>query len=264
MTEMTCTYRNRDEALISYLYEDGSDGGRAAFDAHLAGCAVCRTELAALTGVRRQLADWSVASPRSSVSSPSPSPQPPVPSPSWWQDVPMWARAAAAVLCIGASAGLANVQVRHDDRGWMIGTGWLTAVDSRPSSVVRPVVSQETAPTRAELAALETQLSELRAAQTTLAAQATAAAQRTEPAAQTDVLRRVRALVDESERRQERELALRVGQVLRDVSAQRQADLRRIDDKVGVIQTNTGAEVMRQRQLLQNYANYLSRVSLQK
>jgi len=55
-----------------------------------------------------------------------------------------------------------------------------------------------------------------------------------------------------------------VGQVLRDVSAQRQADLRRIDDKVGVIQTNTGAEVMRQRQLLQNYANYLSRVSLQK
>ena len=176
----------------------------------------------------------------------------------------MWARAAAAVLCIGVSAGLANVQVRHDDRGWMIGTGWLTAVDSRPPSVVRPVVSQETAPTRAELAALETQLSELRAAQTTLAAQATAAAQRTEPAAQTDVLRRVRALVDESERRQERELALRVGQVLRDVSAQRQADLRRIDDKVGVIQTNTGAEVMRQRQLLQNYANYLSRVSLQK
>jgi len=76
-----------------------------------------------------------------------------------------------------------------------------------------------------------------------------------------ELLRRVRRLVEESERKQERELALRVGQVIRSVDAQRQSDLRRIDNNLGLIQNNTGAEVMRQRQML---INYLSRVPTQK
>ena len=42
-------------------------------------------------------------------------------------------------------------------------------------------------------------------------------------------MRRVRALLEESEKRQQRELALRVAEVLRDVNAQRQADLMKID-----------------------------------
>jgi hypothetical protein len=64
------------------------------------------------------------------------------------------------------------------------------------------------------------------------------------------VLRRVRALLDESEKRQQRELALRVAEVVRDVNAQRQADLVKIDRSLGVVQNNLGVEVMKQRQSL--------------
>src|SRR5262249_20369736 len=44
-----------------------------------------------------------------------------------------------------------------------------------------------------------------------------------------DLIRRVRALVEESEHRQQREIALRVAEVVRDMNAQRQADLVKID-----------------------------------
>ena len=72
-----------------------------------------------------------------------------------------------------------------------------------------------------------------------------------------ELLRRVRALVEESERQQQRELALRVAQVIRDVNAQREGDLVKIDRSLGLIQSNTGVEAMKQRELL----NYLVRVS---
>ena len=70
----------------------------------------------------------------------------------------------------------------------------------------------------------------------------------------------MRGLLDESERRQQRELALRVAEVLRDVNAQRAADLVRIDRSLGIVQNNTGVEVAKQRELL----NYLVRASSQK
>ncbi len=59
------------------------------------------------------------------------------------------------------------------------------------------------------------------------------------------------------ERKQQRELALRVAGVVRDVESQRRGDLVKIDRSLGEIQSNTGVEVMRQRELL----NYLVRVS---
>jgi ABC-type sugar transport system ATPase subunit len=72
-----------------------------------------------------------------------------------------------------------------------------------------------------------------------------------------EVLRQVRALIEESERRQQRELALRVAQMTQDVEAQRRADLVRIEQNMGQIEGVTGAEAARQRELL----NYLVRVS---
>jgi hypothetical protein len=118
---------------------------------------------------------------------------------------------------------------------------------------------------RDDLAALERQLrTEFESAQTA-GTQAVTLARTTAPSmSEAELLRRMRGLVEESERRQERELALRVGDVIRSVNAQRESDFRKINSNLGVIQTNTSAEVVRQRQLLQNYANYLSRVSLQK
>jgi len=72
-----------------------------------------------------------------------------------------------------------------------------------------------------------------------------------------ETLRRARALVDESEKRQQAELALRVAQVLHDVNMQRQADLSKIDRSLGLIQTSTGVEILKQRENI----NYLMRVS---
>ena len=63
-------------------------------------------------------------------------------------------------------------------------------------------------------------------------------------------MRRVKALVDESERRQQNELALRMGEVIRDLNVQRQADLRKIDQNLGMFQDRTGVEVLRNRQKL--------------
>ena len=70
------------------------------------------------------------------------------------------------------------------------------------------------------------------------------------PMSDADLVKRVRALVDESEKRQQRELALRVAEVVRDVAAQRQADLVKIDRTLGVVQNNLGVEVLRDRQRL--------------
>src|SRR5947208_16942604 len=63
MTEHICRYSgDRDQAIVSYLY--GDNGGfdpaeRAAFDAHLATCDRCRSELAAFEDVRVSLGQWS-------------------------------------------------------------------------------------------------------------------------------------------------------------------------------------------------------------
>ena len=67
-------------------------------------------------------------------------------------------------------------------------------------------------------------------------------------ASDAEITRRVRALVEDSEKRQQRELALRIAELLRDVNAQRQADLVKIDRTLGTVQYNVGIEVMKTRQ----------------
>ena len=111
---------------------------------------------------------------------------------------------------------------------------------------------------RAELVALEQRLkTEVRALQSSAHAVAAADALPARNGVDAEQLRRVRALLDESERRQQRELALRVGEVLRDINAQRQADLVRIDRSLGLVENNLGVEVLKQRERV----NYLMRVN---
>jgi hypothetical protein len=102
-------------------------------------------------------------------------------------------------------------------------------------------------PWKADIAALESQLkNEMRAARTSAAPASSTPAVRT--VADADVNARVRALLAESEKRQQRELALRIAELLRDVNVQRQADLAKIDRTLGVVQNNVGIEVMKTRQ----------------
>ena len=270
MTESLCGYSgDRDDALIAFLYDDdtGQPAGRALFELHLETCARCRDEIAALRGVRAQLARWSppepsfaVAGRRSTIDSPQ---SPDVGPPSWWRDIPAWAQVAAALLFLGVSAGVANIDVRYDQNGLSVRTGWRKTPSPpglpplvSPAPIAPAAARRDGAaePWRADLMALERQLkAELRAVQMSAAAHAQPV--RT-AAADADVLRRVRALLDESEKRQQRELALRVGEVVRDVNLQRQADLVKIDRTLGGV----GVEVLRNRQKM-NQMDILYRTS---
>ena len=248
MTEMLCGYTDRDETIVAFLYDDLDVNRRRDFEAHVLTCAICRDEVAGLRTVRTQLAKWeppTVASLQSSMSAPGRQP--------WWRVVPAWAQVAAALLFLGVSAGIANLDVHYDRSGLSVRTGWqqTRAGVSAPSETNVPSVADRThdAPWKTDLAALEQQLkSELRASQ-----EAAAVPTRVTSSADAETLRRVRVLLDESERRQQRELALRVAEVLSDVNRQRKADLVKVDS----MQNRLGVEVFQTRQSL----NYLMRVN---
>jgi hypothetical protein len=161
MTEFLCGYSgDREEALVAHVYNDGDPVAREAFDSHLAQCVRCRGELDALRGVRAQLGQW--APPEASFAVVSPSRQ------SWWREVPAWAQVAAALLFLGVSAGIANLDVRYDANGLSVRTGWSKPAAPAPVALSAPSAPGDgtAAPWRADLAALERQLkNELRATQ---------------------------------------------------------------------------------------------------
>jgi anti-sigma factor RsiW len=267
-----CTYLDdRDETLIAYLYDDIDAATRTAFEAHVSSCAACRAELDGLRRVRRQLAAWvePVDSRHSTVNAVDRQRYPRLsalesrPSTvdsrktSWLPDVPAWAQVAAAILIVGVAAGIANLDIRYDANGLSIRTGWSTpsAAATRTDNAANTVANTVT---RAELVALEQRLrDEVRTLQAGAHAVAVSDAHPARASADGDLMRRVRTMLDEGEKRQQRELALRVGEVLRDVSAQRQADLVRIDRSLGLVENNLGVEVLKQRERV----NYLMRVN---
>src|SRR4029079_10305846 len=111
MNTSNCTYAgDRDEALITYLYgEDEHDrAGLAAFESHLATCAACTSEIQALRGVQAQLGKWAPPEPigLEPLGGTRQSP--------WWRQIPAWAQVAAALLFLGVSAGIANLDVKYD------------------------------------------------------------------------------------------------------------------------------------------------------
>lgn len=259
MTHSACGYAGRDEALMAFLYDDGTrdDENRAArtrFEAHLTGCPVCRDELEALRGVRATLSSWAPPEPNlpalfaASGNQRFSTRDPHRRAVRWSAAIPAWAQVAAALLFLGVSAAVANLEIRYDASGLSIRTGW-----SRPPAAAPAQQRAPDAATQSELAALGNQLrAEFRSARGQAIAQP-------QPShlADADVLRRVKALVDDSEKRQQRELALRVAEVLRDVNAQRQADLVKFDRAIGSVENRLGVQVMRNQQQM----NYFIRTS---
>lgn len=287
MIDDTCRFvGDRDATLVAYLYGEIDPGERGIFEAHLDSCSRCRTDLSALGGVREALARWAPPEPTfAGTSLTTFPPGTPVQGPSvvqparrtlWKElgDIPAWAQVAAAMLFLGVAGGVANLDVRYDAQGLTVRTGWSRSPavgNAGGAQTDRPVGGAMidaankrggAAPWRSDLAALEQQLrQELRPSQLTSGAMpvvpAGSARWSKSPAADAELMRRVRALVDESEKRQQRELALRVAEVVRDVGDQRRADLRRIDLSLNGVQNSLGVEVLKQRQSL----NYLLQVS---
>jgi hypothetical protein len=258
MIETICTYSGRDDLLVAYLYDEIETAERAAFGAHLSACGRCTRELAALRGVRSTLSAWAPPEPRvvmnyePRATSDEPRATSHEPRATSWHDVPGWAQVVAALLVLGVSAAIANVEVRRDASGWTMRTGWSKV--AAPTAVAPATAANSSAPWRADLTALERQL---RTEFQPSPARAVPAAATPNAMSDAELQRRVRAIISESERRQERELALRVAEVVKDVNAQRQADLMKIDRSLGFIQTSTYGEQMKQRELV----NYLLKVS---
>jgi len=258
MTQIQCNLsRDREETLIAYLYDDIDPVIRGTFEEHLATCERCRSDLGALSRVRTQLAQWAPPEPgfvhaaaarQSGAIRSSPAGRTP-----WWRDVPVWAQVAAALLFLGVSAGIANLDVRYDHNGLTVRTGWSRVSTAPPSDSVaqRAGAPGTDVPWRSDLVALEQQLrAEMRAVPP--------AAVAVRPAANdAEILRRVRVLIGESERRQQNELALRVGETIAELNARRQAELRTIGRSLKETENKLGVEVMKQRASL----NYLMNVS---
>ncbi|HVH27727.1 MAG TPA: hypothetical protein VM818_13255 [Vicinamibacterales bacterium] len=258
MTELRCHYSgDREQAIVSYLYgEDAAfdSAERVHFEEHLATCNQCRREVDAFNDVRVSLAGWSppgLRSPDHNIGSlPGPVSGATSPHVPWWRAMPAWAQAAAALLCVGVAAGIANLEVRYDAEGFRVRTGWLSSQSEGAAAAA--VAGTGEAPWRADLVALEERVrSDVRA--TAMQAPAGTAAIPPATSVGPDPLRRVRALIEESERRQQRELALRLAETVREMNAQRQADLVRIDRNIGLVQNTTGREMMRQRSEMLNY-----------
>jgi hypothetical protein len=227
-------------ALVSYLYDECEPQQGRAISAHIAMCSACAEEMAGLTATREHLALWSPPDAQlgfkivsedleqSNVLRPA----------RWWrQPMPAWGQAAAAVLIFATGVTL----------------GVLRNVSAPRTSTVAANASKPV--TTADLAALEQRLrGEMSRASATSAAVTSNA-----PVSAGDarLLTRVRQMIDDSEQRQQRELALRSAELVRDFDAQRNDDMVRIERTLGQMDGTTGAEVAQQRQVL----NYLMRVS---
>ena len=244
MSTFTCDDK---QTLIAYLYDELDAAARSRVDAHLLVCTRCAAEVRTLGNVRAELAEWTPPDAELGFAVVRKSDQQrakvlrPAPGVEWWQTVPTWARAAAAVLVLAAGAAIANIQVRSNAEGFVVTTGWMApqqpALSAAPEAAGRDVEGWQTA-----LASLERQLrSEIQSSRQNEAVRVSA------PADQATI-RRVQQLLAASEERQDRELALRFTQFAREMDMMRRADFQRITRGFGQFDE----QMFRQQQLLNN------------
>jgi len=250
-------YCGNPDVLMSYLYEDGPADERLSFEAHLRQCDRCADELDSLRAVRKDMAAW--APPDTVldfriVRDPKPARS----GWGWLATMPAWAQLAAASLVIGVAAGISGLDIQYGKDGLAVRTGW-----NRPAAEApRAAQGGEGAPWRTELAAMREQMrSEWQHAAPAATPAATpvsaAVSGSAKPMSDEVFMARVKQLIDASETRTQREMALRMAEVMRDMDTQRRADLRRVADGLGVLEGRTGAAVAQQREMM----NYLMRVS---
>lgn len=238
------------DAIVAYLYEEVDPVERSRIEAHLATCGICRAEVNALRAVRNELPAW--APPERDLGFTIVDRAHSAAPPRRWV-MPAWGLAAAATLVLGAAAAIANVEIRYGADGLSVRTGWSRGGDAAvTASAPAPVTAGSQAAWRAELTSLERRLREEFAAKEAVTLRAAASTVAPEPEG---VLRRVRTLIGESETRQQREVALRLAEVLRDFDRQRQTDLVRIQHGFGQIERSTAAD--------REMVNHLVRVSSQ-
>jgi len=263
---------NDKTLLVSYLYGECNDAERRTYEEHLTECVDCTADVAELRGVRSSLSEWEaperalgfriVSEQQHMAPEVGESPT----SVGVWRTwtLPWWLQTSAAVLLFALAAAVANVEVRYGPDGLVVRTGWSKPAGS--TSATQSVSAQGQAPWRQDLAALEQELrQELSSAPGAPAVAAARASQTSRGVGAPEfneaaLLRRVEALIDQSEHNQQRELAVRLTDVVRDADIQRRADQMRVQQTFGQLEGQTGVAVQQSRELL----NYLVRVSQQR
>lgn len=263
---MTDTFHCDDkETLIAYLYGEIDADLRRQVDGHLRTCAACASEVEGLQDVRQDLETWLSPEPELGFTIVQQNAR--VLRPARWSMpvLPAWARVAAAVLVMAGSAAIANVQVKYGQDGLTVRTGWMPIETTPPAPVAQvsgpgfvgepaPVAAQRLAPAadaewRQALTSLETEMRrELQAIRQASNAQPSDdRVVRTASSRSIDgdaLLRRVQALIAESEKRYQGEMALRFTQFSRDFDIRRRADLQRIDSNLGLLQGRTDRQML--------------------
>ncbi len=251
------------DALLVLLYDDeGEPGERAALESHLVACPSCTDALKSLDATRGVLGAWHA--PRlplgfAVVRTPAPS--------LTGRLLRGSGLAAAAVLVLAAASSLAQLQITYDATGLHITTGGasnaavqtVAATPATPAALGAPgsapvtaasasaspaswvdAAGKSDAPWRADLelvasqlrAELERAASEAREGRTALAMRV-AVPPAPQPASRsmsdTELLKRVQDLLDQSEVRQQQNLALRVTELGRQFELARQADIVQVE-----------------------------------
>jgi hypothetical protein len=245
------------EALVALLYDELDGRERADIEAHLASCAACRQEASALRALRLELPAWTPPERELGFAIVDRAARSERVTRSAWA-LPAWGLAAAAALVLAAGAAIANLDVSYGNDGFRVRTGWSRSDGGTAQGVQPPrreraaatVAPAQSAEWRAELAGLERRL------RAELGGGPVRTASSTPRSDSEDVLRRVQTLIGQSEARQQRELALRLAQVLNDFDRQRQTDLVRIQQGFGQLERSTAVD----RELL----NQFVRVSQQR
>ena len=223
------------DALLDYLYEEGDPAERLKIAKHLQECAACSVAVLEFQNVRGMLRDWTPPSADLGFRVVQDRVTTPAPTRAFWS--PTYTRAfaqvAAAVVLFVAGMAFSQLNVDYGDGTLTVRTrSAAPSANNRNVSItlppqnVRPVSNATNTPA-INIDELERELRDRLQAQN---------------ASSVDVerlLQRVRAMIDQSEQRQQRELALRLSQVAREVDTQHQADLMRIQQDFGQQQEAT-------------------------
>jgi len=263
------------ESLVSFLYDefDGSEAfDRRGIARHLDGCERCAREVASLGGVRGHLRAWEAPEALLAFRIVQEPPHHHVAHAAWWASLmkPAFPLAAAAVLVLGAGLGLARLDIQYDANGFRVRTGWSrddgsavsamgatvagkglanTPISAAGTTPLTPVTRETRMPWQADLQALAQGLrQEMAANRQGDPANRTAGT----PVSASDqaFVRRVQQLIDQSEVRQQQNLALRITELSRAFDLQRRSDMAQIEQGFGQLVGQHELDAQQQRLLL--------------
>ncbi len=200
------------EERLDVLYGEADEATRERVEAHLEACPACRGEMAALRGLRRNLASWTVPE---EVLSSRRRPRP----------IPLFLAAAAVVLlAVGAALGLSGSEVRYERGEFAVRLG---------GADVRRLLAEQEARHRGEMQALEASL-----------------ARTTAPRGDQALLAQVEEMIQRSESRQGTLLKANLAEWSAKKEAERRYDMARISAGLSYLDGKNGQNVARTTELM--------------